>query len=178
MRPIFPVRPRPASSDWLWWLGTWLPALLAVAVICAESTETFSAANTSSWLRPIFERVLGAFQDANWDLFHHYLRKTGHFLGYGTVGLTFLHAWLYTLARRAQPLLLAWRMKATALAIVCTAVVAGADEFHQTFLPGRTGTPVDVALDTCGACALCLVVWIVRFRKAPAPDPEPLTADA
>ena len=174
--PFFPDRPDPASNRH-WWLAAWLPAIVAVAVICVESTQTFGAENTSNWLRPIFERAFGHFQDANWEQLHHYLRKTGHFLGYGTVGLTFLRAWLCTLGRRYQRSLQRWRVRATALAIGSTALVASGDEFHQSFLANRTGVPSDVVLDTCGACILCLLVWLVRFRGAPH-DPAALPADA
>ncbi|HXE06947.1 MAG TPA: VanZ family protein [Acidobacteriaceae bacterium] len=173
--PFFPDRPERAS-DRRWWLAAWLPAFLAVGVICVESTQTFGAENTSAWLRPIFERIFGHLQDARWETLHHYLRKTGHFIGYGVVGLTFLRAWLIALGRRVQPSLHTWRMRATALAIVCAALVASGDEFHQSFLPGRTGVPSDVVLDTCGACVLCLLVWLVRFRRAPHGS-EPLPAD-
>jgi VanZ family protein len=173
VHPIFPRRPstRPAAPGWRWQLGVWAPVFAAVAVICVESTQVFSAENTSGWLRPLFERIFGAFQDANWDALHHLMRKSGHFLGYGTVGLTFLRAWLYTLGARAHKGLLNWRLRATALAIASTALVASADELHQKFLAGRTGTPVDVLLDTAGACALCLLVWLVLFRKA-GPQPS------
>ncbi len=57
--------------------------------------------------------------------------------------------------------LIAWRVEATILAIFSTALVASADEFHQSFLPSRTGTPLDVLLDTTGASALCLLVWLI-----------------
>jgi len=158
---------RTTGADSRWWLRVWLPVVIAVAVICTESTETFSAQNTSSWLRPIFERIFGAFQDATWDSFHHYLRKSGHFVGYGTVGFTFLRAWLYTLDLRAQSRLLMWRVRSSLLAILSTAIVAAGDEFHQTFLPGRTGTPTDVLLDTAGACAMCLLVWLICWSREP-----------
>jgi VanZ family protein len=46
------------------------------------------------------------------------------------------------------------------LAFLGTALVASADEFHQSFLPDRTGTPWDVLLDCCGAITLQLVVYI------------------
>src|SRR6185437_1314779 len=118
MPRFFPDRPQCGPHAFRWWLAAWFPAAVAVAVICIESTETFSAANTSGWLRPLFERVFGAFRDANWDLFHHYLRKTGHFLGYGTVGVTFLRAWLCTIGCNRHASLSAWRRRATALAIV------------------------------------------------------------
>jgi VanZ family protein len=173
MHSFFPGSPRTTGPrNWRWLLSSWLPAIAGIAIICVESTGTFSAQNTSSWLRPIFERMFGAFHDATWDSFHHSLRKTGHFLGYGALGLAFLRAWLSTLrgdvqlGRSMQSSLLAWRLRATALAILSTAFIASCDEFHQAFLAGRTGLPSDVLLDTCGACALCLLVWLVRFRGA------------
>jgi VanZ family protein len=46
------------------------------------------------------------------------------------------------------------------LALLGTALVASADEWHQTFLPNRTGSPWDVLLDCCGAVAMELAVYI------------------
>ena len=164
------------QEDWRWWFNVWTPAAVAVAIICVESTETFSSQNTSSWLRPIFQHLVGAISDSTWASFHHLLRKSGHFVGYGTVAFTFLRAWLHTLARSGSPpaslvgwrrgprALLSWRVEASILAIFSTAIVASCDEFHQTFLPGRTGSPVDVLLDTAGACTLCLMVWLVCWN--------------
>jgi VanZ family protein len=172
MRPVFFYKASSRSSGedygWRWWVSVWAPVAIAIGVICMESTETLSAQNTSSWLRPIFQHLFGPIGDNAWALFHHYLRKSGHFIGYGTVALTFLRAWLHTLARRGPMGLLAWRLEASVLAIFSTAIVASCDEFHQTFLPGRTGTPEDVLLDSAGACAFCLLVWVVCWRRRPA----------
>lgn len=162
--------PSTEKQEWHWWFSVWIPVVLAVAVICIESTGTFSAQNTSDWLRPAFQKVFGAFSDSGWDSFHHYLRKTGHFIGYGTVGFTFLRAWLHTIARRGQASLLSWRIESSILAILSTAIIASMDEFHQTFLPGRTGTPIDVMLDTAGACTLCLMVWLVCWSRRTAAE--------
>ena len=174
MRSVFFCRSQRPSSreiyDWRWWFSVWVPVVIAIAVIAAESTDTFSAEHTSGWLRPAIERVLGAFTDAHWDLFHHYLRKSGHFIGYGTVGLTFLRAWLYTLSRRGRSALLTWRLESAILAVLSTAVVASCDEFHQTFIPSRTGTPTDVLLDTIGAITLCSLVWLICWSR-PAKEP-------
>jgi VanZ family protein len=158
MRPVFFYKPLTPSSPpsppgWQWTFSVWTPVVIAVAIICVESTSLCSSQNTSSFLRPIVERWLGHINDSSWDLFHHYLRKSGHFIGYGLVAFTFLRAWLHTLDLRAPRPLLAWRLQSTLLAIVCTAIVASCDEFHQSFLPDRTGSPLDVLLDTAGACA-------------------------
>jgi VanZ family protein len=169
MRPVFFCKPLPPSPDsgagFRWWFNVWSPVVLAIAVICCESTGTMSSEHTSRFLRPLFERLFGSFSDTAWDIFHHALRKSGHFVGYGTVGFTFLRAWLHTLRRRGPTALLPWRVESTILAIFSTAIVASADEFHQTFLPGRTGTPIDVLLDTAGAATLCLLVWLICWSK-------------
>jgi VanZ family protein len=172
MRPVFFYKPQAgparAWAGWLWWFRVWAPPAVAVAVICMESTATMSAEHTSSFLRPLFEKWFGAFSDNAWDEFHHLLRKSGHFLGYGTVAFTFLRAWLHTLARRGIATLLAWRVECCVLAVMSTAIVASADEFHQTFLAGRTGSPWDVLLDTTGAITLCLLVWLICWRRTSA----------
>jgi len=174
MRPVFFYRslqpPRPSDTGWRWWFNVWTPAAIAVAIICTESTNTFSSQNTSSFLRPILERWFGHIQDTSWELYHHYLRKSGHFVGYGAMAFTFLRAWLHTLSLRAQNSLLAWRLNATLLAIVSTATVASGDEYHQTFIPSRTGSPIDVLLDTVGACVLCLLVWLLCWNRNPRTD--------
>jgi VanZ family protein len=81
------------------------------------------------------------------------IRKSGHFLGYGTMGLLWLRAWWMTMPH-------SYFLTDAMLALLGTAMVASADEFHQTFLPNRTGTPWDVLLDCCGAMVLQFVVYI------------------
>ncbi len=168
MRPVFfykPLPPHSSEASWQWWFKVWTPAAFAVAIICVESTNLFSSNNTGSWLRPIVQQWIGPIQDSTWNIFHHYLRKTGHFVGYGLVAFTFLRAWLYTLRQRGPSTLIAWRLESSILAILSTAIVASCDEYHQTFIPSRTGTPYDVLLDTVGACTLCLLVWLLCWSK-------------
>jgi VanZ family protein len=84
---------------------------------------------------------------------HHYIRKTGHFVGYGLIGLAWLRAWWFTLPRSHF-------LHDSLLAILGTAMVASCDEWHQTYLPNRTGTPWDVLLDCTGAITLQLIVYV------------------
>ncbi len=144
-------------------LMNWLPALIGLGVLACESTEAFTASNTSSWLRPIWQGVFGMVSDVRWETIHHLIRKSGHFTGYGTESLLFLLGWLRTLRRSAGEALLRFRLHAAALAILCTFLTASADEFHQTFLPGRTGVFSDVLLDTAGAIAAQLL-WMLVYR--------------
>ena len=44
-------------------------------------------------------------------------------------------------------------------AIALTALYASTDEFHQLFVPGRSGQVRDVLIDSCGAAIGVLIVW-------------------
>ena len=149
----------------------WIPAALAVLIIGLESTVFMSANNTSRWLLPIWEHLFGPITPKHWSVVHHYIRKTGHFTGYGLVSLCFFHGFRTTLSA-ARGLRALWHRSA-AFALGCTFLVASADEIHQAFLPGRGSSPLDVLLDTCGATValLLVLVLILRIHKRP---PAPL----
>jgi len=135
------------------WLNAWLPVLVGIAVIALESTELLGADHTSGPLRRLFEALFGRLSWRQWEQIHHIIRKTGHFVGYGAVGLTWLRAWWMTLPHSRF-------LQDAALALAGTALVASLDEWHQAFLPNRTGSPWDVLLDCTGALALQVVVYV------------------
>lgn len=161
------LRPAPGSASFWFWVRVWLPALIACVVIACESTPTFSSDETSGWLRPFFEHWFGPIANQQWFWGHHLLRKAGHFTGYGLVGLSFMRGWLFTLAQRfaAVQKAVGWRLRAFGLGVLSAAGVASLDEWHQSFLPSRTGTPVDVLLDTVGATILAGLVTLVALRS-------------
>jgi VanZ family protein len=138
----------------------WIPAALAVAMIAAESTATMSAANTSRWLMPFWVHLFGSISDARWDEVHHLIRKFGHFFGYGLVSVCFFHGWRTSLRVAEGAMRSLWR-RASLLAVGSTLLVASADEFHQSFLPSRTSSPVDVGIDVGGAILAQLVILAI-----------------
>jgi VanZ family protein len=158
----------PATAAGLLW--AWWPVGVACLVIVFESTRLMGADNTSRWLRPHFEWLFGHFGDRPWNELHHLIRKSGHFLGYGLVALTFLRAWLLSLGPRLPETLRRFHWRSTWRAILGAALVASSDELHQSYLANRTGTPWDVLLDTCGAATMCLAVWLALnwFRNPSA----------
>ena len=121
-------------------------------MIAFESTESFGADHSSGPLRALWQAVFGPVSNMRWDHIHHLLRKTGHFVGYGAIGLAWLRAWWMTLPRShfSQDVL---------LALAGTSAMAISDEYHQSFLPNRTSSPWDVFLDCCGALAMQLLVY-------------------
>ena len=146
------------------WISAWWPVAVGIVLIAVESTPAFGADRTTGPLRRLYEAIFGRVSSAAWELIHHYLRKAGHFIGYGALSLTWLRAWWMSLpARHFQTYAL--------LAILGTALVATCDEWHQTFLPNRTGTAWDVLLDCCGAAAMLTSFYIhlrLTGRSLPA----------
>lgn len=105
-------------------LWLWLPPLAWMGAIFAFSTQPDLPHAPSAWLDVI-------------------VKKSGHALAYGVL------AWLYYRALRPHvraPLIL--RLVSIALAVA----YALSDEYHQTFVPGREGRLLDVAVDGVGAC--------------------------
>lgn len=137
----------------LFWIRVWLPVVLGITVIILESTEMMGADKTSGPLRKLFEAIFGVVSDARWDIVHHFVRKTGHFFGYGLIGLAWLRAWWMTLPRSNF-------FTDAVLSLAGTALIASLDEYHQSFLPNRTSSPYDVLIDCGGAITLQLLMYI------------------
>jgi VanZ family protein len=95
---------------------------------------------------------------AGFEPYHALIRKTGHVFGYGLLSILLFRAWRETLPSGNGA---RWTIRWASIAVIGTALVASLDEWHQTFLPTRTGTLHDVALDSCAGIAAQLVIFLV-----------------
>jgi VanZ family protein len=122
-------------------LAAWLPAIVVAAIIFALSAQ------------PHLHVTEGAL-----DLV---LRKCAHLTVYALLAMACVRGLAHHgLGQRAQ--LLGGGAMALTYAI--------SDEFHQTFVPGRSGAPRDVAIDLIGiAAGLLLLSRNVRLRARVAP---------
>jgi VanZ family protein len=144
-------------------LRAWWPAVAWMGIIAFESTDVFSSENTGSMLYNLLSHFFSHINFYNFLVFHHYLRKTGHVVGYGVLSLLMLRGWRATLGSE-------WTLflRTALLAWLGTLFVAAADEWHQSYIPSRTGTPKDVALDcTAGAVFLLITYWWLRRKERP-----------
>ncbi len=149
------IRPQ---RDW----KQWIPALIWIGVICFESTDMMSAANTGSMLFAVLARVLGQV-DVNTLLdWNHYLRKLGHVIGYALLSWLLFRAWRATLPSPKQR---RWAFPWARLAFWMTAAVASIDEFHQSFIPSRTGRWQDVVLDSAAALGVQVFLFLYWRQK-------------
>jgi VanZ family protein len=115
----------------------WLPPVGWMAAI-------FVASNTPSAQIP---------SAGPWDLV---VKKGGHLASYA------LLAWLWLRALRPA----AVSLRVVLVVLVIVVLYAVTDEVHQTFVPGRSGTAVDVLIDAAGAL-LGIALWCwQRGRRA------------
>jgi VanZ family protein len=144
-------------------LRVWFPTAVWLAIIATESTDLGSAQHTGRILYPIFHFLFHMNQEtfAAWHLF---LRKTGHVIGYSILSVLFFRSWRVTFPRLNTQWCLPW----AAVALLSTALVAVLDEWHQSFLPSRTGTVRDVILDSTAALVAQIAVFaLLRIEGFP-----------
>lgn len=85
-----------------------------------------------------------------WDTL---VKKGGHALGYGILALSYWFA-------------LKWEKKRLWLALLLTVLYALSDEFHQSFVPGRNPSLIDVLVFDGGGALLALAgIWWLRRKK-------------
>ena len=136
----------------MFWLG----------IIAVESTSALSAANTGKILYPLLHFLFG-LDLVHFLTWHVVLRKSGHVIGYAILSLLLYRAWRATISVTRG---MSWSIVWSRIAFFMTALVASLDEWHQTFLPSRTGTIRDVLLDSAAGLAaqIVLFLWLRGWR--------------
>jgi VanZ family protein len=131
----------------------WVPTLLYAMMLCIFSTTYFTSNNTLAVITAILHWVSpGGAPLVDPGLINLIARKGAHFSLYVGFFLVLIHG---PLAGRPWMALL-----------VC--VIAGSlDETHQIFLPGRTPTVFDVAIDSSGAFFGCFMNAAVNEVQSP-----------
>ena len=142
-------------------LKKWIAAILWIGVICIESTDLMSSNNTGSFIYSLLAPFWPSIDPIKFGEFHAVLRKVGHFVGYGILSFLLFRAWRATLRRGVQ-----WTVLWAAVSFLMTALVASLDEWHQTFIPSRTGTYKDVLLDSAAALCVQVLLFFLLSRRA------------
>jgi len=115
----------------------WGPAILWMGLIFYLSAQSHLPGVPEAWLDVL-------------------LKKTAHFLAYAVLARLYLRALGFHKELPVAP---------AALALFLAAVYAATDEFHQSFVPGRTPSLADWLIDGGGAGAGLLISRLVgRLR--------------
>ena len=132
-------------------VGYWLPSLSWMALIWSVSSDIGSPEHSAgffAWVASVFVPWATPSQVA---LVHLVARKLGHVAEYAILATLWFRL-LY--ADRRLP------STPSALAALAISVVwAIVDEVHQSFVPSRTASALDVILDSTGAALALLVLF-------------------
>lgn len=120
----------------IWWI-------IAILLCCMIFYFTGTQSSTGSNTQHIIEKLTGLSPDQASKV-NFIFRKATHITTFGFLGVCFF----MSLRKRA---FLAWEI---------TTIYAATDEYHQSFVPGRTASFKDVIIDSCG----CIIaIFIVRY---------------
>lgn len=155
-------------------LLSFLPALLLLFLIFGFSAQDGEASGSLSfqislYLVQLFSPLLPTALSEDVlleraELIHIFVRKAAHMTEYFLLALSLqlpLAAWFSKV--------LSWK-KRIFIGFFSTVIFAALDEFHQSFVPGRSGNFTDVCIDSIGAIAasICLVIFssVVQKKRA------------
>lgn len=166
------------------WCGTLLsfvPAFLIMAMIFSFSSQNADSSSSESLM------VTRQFLCALRDVFHlswsqaelsryieqseFFVRKTAHFTEYALLGIS----WFLPVQAHAGKKL---SLRACALiSLGISAAYAASDEFHQSFIPGRSPQVRDVLIDSTGALTGILLVILAlhllqRWKRQRKPSQQ------
>ena len=150
--------PDTGPSRWRGRLWRYGPLIVWTCVIFFGSTGSLSASNTSRIIRPLLTWLDPEITEAGLLRAHFLVRKAAHFTEYAVLALLAARAFL---GSRRPGLRARWYVAALALAVACALL----DEYHQSFVPSRTGSPYDSLIDAAGAAFAVLALALRRMRQ-------------
>jgi len=143
-------------------------ALAWMALIFVKSAQTYSEQSLlplfAQWfseeqllrwlphLEFMYDGGLVSFRDP-YGFLEFFVRKGGHVTEFAILTL------LWAAALLVKPLPARWALPAAGLIALA---YAGSDEWHQTFVPERTGHAIDVVVDALGVLLALLAVVLIR----------------
>lgn len=132
------------------------PLIIWMALISFASSSEFSAINTSRVVRPLLLWLFPNITEESIALTHLLVRKAAHITEYAILG--WLAARAFTGSSR-ELLRRRWFL-AGLLLVVLHALL---DEYHQSFVPSRTGSLHDSGIDV--ASGLIGLIGFFYFRR-------------
>ena len=137
------------------------PLIVWIAFISFASTSEFSASKTSIILRPILLWLFPNLSESRFATIHLLTRKTGHFSEYAVLAFLARRAFITSSGAFLQRY---WFH----LGLILVVTYGLLDEFHQSFVPSRTASIYDSAIDVAGGLTVLLVFKILGRNRRKA----------
>lgn len=136
------------------------PLVLWLIFISIASTAEFSADNTSRFLGPLLLWLFPNISHSRLAAIHFLTRKAAHFTEYAILAFLARRAFVNSTNAFIQ-------RRWFELGLVLVTCYALLDEFHQSFVPSRTASIYDSAIDVAGGLTVLLIFRVYdKARKA------------
>ena len=139
----------------------WGPAAVWMLIIFQASSDSASVAHSSHILSPFCLWLFPHITLAQFETVQLIVRKAAHMTEYALLAILLLRALAYERGDARKWISSAW---------VLSVAYAASDEFHQSFVPQRNPSVVDVFIDAAGAALgllCCYLVLRTQEKKAP-----------
>ena len=135
------------------------PLILWIILILSASSNQASMSQTSKFIGPFLQFLFPTASADTIYLYHHYIRKLGHFTAYFILAF-----WAFRVFSGSSIIILKKYWFGFSLGLV--ALVASTDEFRQSFFALREGSIYDVLLDISGGLTFLLIIVVYqKFRN-------------
>ena len=133
-----------------------------MGVIFFASTGVGTSDNTSRIIGPFLRWLNPDVSDDTIWLVQLIVRKCAHLTEYAILAVL---VWFARRKVAGSFRTWSWREVFTFI-LPFVFLYAVSDELHQTFVPGRQGSPIDVMIDTVGGFLGMVAIWLLgRWRK-------------
>jgi VanZ family protein len=134
---------------------TWATTVAWAGNISLLSTGSYGASVTGWLLKDLLSLVHIHLAGPTFEIVHFLIRKLAHLTEYGMLGLFLYHSFTFRQPER-------WNARSAVSAVVVAGLFSLTDEYHQSFVPGRTASIVDCGIDTFGAVLGMLLLYAGR----------------
>lgn len=117
------------------------------------STASFGGSVTGWLLDQILSSLHIHLAHHTFEIVHFLIRKLAHFTEYAILSL-----FLYFSFNPRRPE--GWHKRSALAAVVIAGLFSLTDEYHQSFVPGRTASIKDCGIDTLGALLGILILYV------------------
>lgn len=132
-----------------------IPAIAWMLFIFYMSHQPATISTSTSGFFVDMLRSLFSLSDGYIDILQTIIRKGAHMSEYAILAILLYYGFIH------------YNIKNTYIvSFIATVLYACSDEFHQLFIPGRSGAILDVGIDSIGVFIGLFFVWIFyRYTK-------------
>jgi VanZ family protein len=150
----------------------WFLPLAWMSGIFLGSSDSSSYTHSSRLIVPLLHWLFPHMTEAHIEAIHHAIRKCAHLTEYAVLAILLWRAVRKPMRKDLRP----WSWREAGIAVLIVFLYASTDEFHQMFVPTRTPMVSDVFIDTSGAIAGMILLWVVGRKFAWWPKPKTVRA--